>query len=202
VTELPLDRKTIAEQLKAAGYTTGMFGKWHLGETGPHHPGKRGFDEAIVSMGRHFDFNTTPKVDYPKGTYLADFLTDKPVDFIGRHKDKPFFLYLPHFGVHSPFQAKQDLIAKFEKKPAVGGHHSPVYAAMIASVDESVGRVLAKLDELHLAENTLVVFTSDNGGGGGGRPGGGERGQGGGAGETPPPPRRGAREGGGGGGGG
>lgn len=101
VTELPLDRDIIAKQLKAAGYATGMFGKWHIGQKGDFLPNKRGFDEAIVSMGVHFNFETTPKVDYPKGTYLADFLTDKAVDFITRHKDKPFFLYLPHFGVHS-----------------------------------------------------------------------------------------------------
>src|SRR5262249_28146743 len=75
-TELPLDRVTIAQSLKSAGYATGMFGKWHLGEKGSHHPGQRGFDEAIVSMGRHFDFATSPKTDYPSGTYLADFLTD------------------------------------------------------------------------------------------------------------------------------
>ena len=118
-------------------------------------------------MGQHFDFATQPKVEYPKGTYLADFLTDKAVDFIERHKDEPFFLYLPHFGVHSPHEAKPELIAKFKDKPAAGGHNDPTYAAMIASVDESVGRVLAKLDELKLAENTLVIFTSDNGGVGG-----------------------------------
>ena len=66
VNELPLDKVTIAQQLKAAGYVTGMFGKWHLGESGGHHPAQRGFDEAIVSMGKHFGFNTNPKVDYPR----------------------------------------------------------------------------------------------------------------------------------------
>ena len=80
VTQLPLDRVTIAQSMKKAGYATGMFGKWHLGEQGEHHPGQRGFDEAIVSMGRHFDFKTNPKTDYPKGEYLADFLTDRAVD--------------------------------------------------------------------------------------------------------------------------
>jgi len=167
VTALPLDRVTIAQALKAAGYATGMFGKWHLGRKDEYHPSQRGFDEAIVSAGRHFKFNTNPKVDYPKGTYLADFLTDKAVDFIRRHRGRPFFLYLPHFGVHSPYQAKEDLIAKFQDKPAAGGHHDPTYAAMIASVDESVGRVLAVLDDLELSENTLVIFSSDNGGVGG-----------------------------------
>ena len=167
VTALPLDRITIAQSLKAAGYATGMFGKWHLGEDAEHHPKARGFDEAIVSMGKHFDFNTNPKTPYPEGTHLADFLTDKAVDFVKRHKDGPFFLYLPHFGVHSPHQAKKDLIEKFKPKPPVGGHNNATYAAMIASVDESVGRVMALLDELKLADNTVLIFSSDNGGVGG-----------------------------------
>lgn len=167
VTNLPIDRVILPATLKTAGYATGMFGKWHIGHQGEYHPGKRGFDEAIVSQGKHFDFETDPKVEYPKGQYLADFLTDRAVDFIKRNKDRPFFLYLPHFGVHSPHHAKPELIAKFKNKAAVGGHHSPVYAAMIASVDESVGRVMAVLDELKLAENTVVIFTSDNGGVGG-----------------------------------
>lgn len=167
VDKLPLDKITIAQSLKAAGYATGMFGKWHLGEDAEHHPSKRGFDEAIVSAGKHFDFATKPKTEYPKGTYLADFLTDKAEDFIRRHKDGPFFLYLPHFGVHSPHQAKADLIERFKPKAPAGGHHDPTYAAMIASVDESVGRVMKLLDELKLADNTVIIFTSDNGGVGG-----------------------------------
>lgn len=158
---------TVARALKAAGYATAMFGKWHIGQQGPHAPGRRGFDEAIVSMGAHFDFATNPKTEYPKGQYLADFLTDRAVDFITRKKDGPFFLYLPHFGVHSPHQAKPELIAKFKGKPGVGGHNNPTYAAMIASVDESVGRVMAKLEELKLADNTVLIFASDNGGVGG-----------------------------------
>jgi len=167
VVKLPLGKITIAQALKQAGYFTGMFGKWHLGNDAEHHPGKRGFDEAIESSGLHFDFQTDPKVDYPKGQYLADFLTDKAVDFIRRHKDEPFFLYLPHFGVHSPHQAKPALIEKFKSKPPAGGHYDPTYAAMILSVDESVGRIVALLDELKLADNTLVIFSSDNGGVGG-----------------------------------
>ena len=167
ITELPLDRDIIAKQLKAAGYATGMFGKWHIGQKGDYLPGKRGFDEAIVSMGKHFDFATDPKTDYPDGQYLADFLTDRAVDFIARHQEQPFFLYLPHFGVHSPHDAKPELIAKFKPKPGVGGHNNPTYAAMIASVDESVGRVMKTLDDLKLADNTVLIFTSDNGGVGG-----------------------------------
>lgn len=167
VDKLPLEKITVAQQLKTAGYATGLFGKWHLGEDAEHHPAARGFDEAIVSMGVHFDFKTKPPVAYPKGTYLADFLTGHAETFIRKHKDHPFFLYLPHFGVHSPKQAKEALIARFKDKPPVGGHHDPVYAAMIASVDESVGRVMAVLDELKLAENTVLIFSSDNGGVGG-----------------------------------
>lgn len=167
VQKLPLDRKTVADVMKASGYATAMFGKWHVGQDVDHHPSKRGFDEAIVSMGKHFDFVTQPKVDYPKGTYLADFLTDRAVDFIKKNKEKPFFLYLPHFGVHSPHEAKPDWIAKFKDQPATDGHANPTYAAMIASVDESVGRVLKTLDEFGLAENTVVIFSSDNGGVGG-----------------------------------
>lgn len=167
VTQLPVEKVTIAESLKGAGYATGLFGKWHLGNDQEHHPLAQGFDEAIVSMGRHFDFQTNPKVDAPAGAYLADFLTDKALDFIDRRKDGPFYLALHHFGAHAPWEAKEEGIARFKGKAPAGGHHDPVYAAMIASVDESVGRVLAKLDELGLAEKTLVIFTSDNGGVGG-----------------------------------
>jgi arylsulfatase A-like enzyme len=167
VTQLPFDKVTIADTFKKAGYATGMFGKWHLGNDAEHHPSKRGFDEAIVSAGEHFDFKTDPKVEYPEGQYLADFLTERALEFIETHKGEPFFLYLPHFGVHSPHQAKQDLIERFADKPPAGGHDNPTYAAMIASVDESVGRILAALDQHGLAENTLVIFSSDNGGVGG-----------------------------------
>lgn len=167
VVGLPLDRATIADQLKLAGYSTAMFGKWHLGNGAQRHPSKRGFDEAIVSDGKHFDFETQPKVDVPEGAYLADFLTDRAEDFIRRHQDQPFFLYLPHFGVHSPYQAKKEWIEKFKAKPGVGGHNNPTYAAMIYSVDESVGRIMRLLDELKLSDNTIVIFSSDNGGVGG-----------------------------------
>jgi len=168
---VPADRELLAAAIKRAGYATGMFGKWHLGNDSANHPGKRGFDEAFVSAGQHFNFKTTPAVEHDKDAYLADFLTDHAVDFIKRHKDEPFFLYLPHFGVHAPHEAKPEMIAKFRGKersgPEDGGHHDPTYAAMIASVDESVGRVVATLEELGLEKNTLVIFSSDNGGVGG-----------------------------------
>ena len=165
--QLALDKFILPQALKAAGYATGMFGKWHLGSEGDHHPSRRGFDEAIVSDNGHFNFVTKPKVEYPEGQYYADFLTDRAVDFIGRHKDKPFFLYVTHFAVHTPIQAKPEYVAKWEKKPAKGTHWHPIYAAMIQSLDESVGRIMARLEELKLADNTLVIFSSDNGGVGG-----------------------------------
>jgi len=165
--KLPLETFTLGQAIKDAGYATGLFGKWHLGQDDAHHPSKRGFDEAIVSMGRHFDFKTIPPVDVPPGAYLADFLTDKAVDFIARHKDEPFFLALHHFGVHAPYEAKPEVVARFVGTRPEGGHHDTTYAAMIASVDESVGRVLKAIDDLGLGEDTLVIFTSDNGGVGG-----------------------------------
>ena len=166
-THLPLDRRTIADQLKAAGYATGIFGKWHIGEDGDYHPLNRGFDEGFTTMGRHFDFKTRPALQVPKGAYLADFLTDCAADFIQRHKDQPFFLYLPHFAVHAPYQAKPELIEKYRDRPPAGGHRDPTYAAMIESVDQSVGRIVAKIEELGLAQRTIVIFASDNGGVGG-----------------------------------
>ncbi len=167
VVDLPLKKITLADSLKSNGYKTALFGKWHLGQQGEHHPSKRGFDEAIVSMGKHYDFVTMPKVAYPQGTYLADFLTNKAVNFINQNKEKPFFLCVHHFGVHSPYEAKKELIERFQKKQGVGGHNNPTYAAMLFSVDESVGRILKTLDDLNLSKNTLVIFTSDNGGVGG-----------------------------------
>ncbi len=167
VVALPLQLRTVANVLQDAGYDTAMFGKWHLGQNGDHHPAKRGFAEALVTMGQHWNFKLDPPVDYPADQYLADFLTDRAVEFIGRRRDRPFFLYLPHFGVHSPHEAKPELIERFKSLKTVGGHNNPIYAAMIASVDESVGRILAALDQQGLAENTLVIFSSDNGGVGG-----------------------------------
>jgi arylsulfatase A-like enzyme len=166
-TKLPRDKITVARALKQAGYATGLFGKWHLGTDGPYHPAQRGFDEAIVVNHRHFNFKPNPPVPVPPGAYLADWLTDHAVDFIRRHRAEPFFLYLPHFAVHAPLQAKKEGIARFREKPPVDGHRNPVYAAMIASVDDSVGRVMACLDELGLAERTVLIFSSDNGGLGG-----------------------------------
>lgn len=161
---LPLEYTTLAEVMKSGGYTTGLFGKWHLGRL-EYFPDKQGFDEAMVSDGRHFDFETWPKVEHPKDDYLAEFLTDKAADFMERHKDEPFFLFVSHFAVHIPLEARQELIEKYERKPKPGeGIHNSVYAAMVEHVDTSVGRVMDKLEKLGLAEDTVVVFFSDNGG--------------------------------------
>lgn len=167
VTQLPLDRKTIGDSLKAAGYRTGYFGKWHLGQQGDHHPGKRGWDEAVTSMGRHFGFATQPPVEHAGDAYLADWLTDRAIAFLDKPSEAPFFLVLAHFAVHTPLEAKADLVDKFAEKPPVGGHKNATYAAMIASMDESVGRILKKLDDMKATDDTIVVFTSDNGGVGG-----------------------------------
>jgi arylsulfatase A-like enzyme len=158
---------TYAEALKAAGYATGLFGKWHLGDDPAHHPLAQGFDEALVSAGKHFGFETVPPVDVPEVAYHADFMTDRAVDFLERHKEGPFLLALHHYVVHSPFDAKPALIERFEAKAPAGGHRDPTYAAMIASLDESVGRVVAALEDLGIDGKTLVLFTSDNGGVGG-----------------------------------
>ena len=98
------------------------------------------------------------------GEYLTDRLTREALDFIEANRERPFFLYLSHHAVHTPIQAKPELIEKYEKKQASGGPHNPTYGAMVESVDHSVGRVLDKLAELELAENTAVFFFSDNGG--------------------------------------
>src|SRR5262249_35808056 len=158
--QLPLEEVTVADLLKKQGYATALFGKWHLGNN-RFHPSNRGFDEAIVSMGKHFDFATQPPMKVESGIYLADFLTDRALDFIEKNKDRPFFLYVPHFAVHVPHEAKKDLIEKYAKKKGVAGHEDPVYAAMIESIDQSVGRIVAKLKELKLHERTLVIFSSD-----------------------------------------
>ncbi len=169
-TELPLSERTIGDALKSAGYTTGMFGKWHLGNDSGYYPAKRGFDRALINVmrpGRHFGFQTIPQVEVDPKVYLADFLTERALGFLEASYEKPFFLYLPHFAVHAPIEAKADKIEKFEKKKPTERHSNATYAAMIESLDESVGRITAKLADLGVAENTVVIFYSDNGGAGG-----------------------------------
>lgn len=164
---LPLGEVTLAQTLRAAGYVTGHFGKWHLGDEDRHHPLRRGFSEAVVTYEPHHlapGFKTSPADRLPAGTDLADYLTDRAVDFIERHRAQPFFLYLPHFAVHVPLQSSAENVARFRDLPAHGGHHDPRYAAMVDRLDQSVGRILQTLQALGLDDRTLIVFTSDNGG--------------------------------------
>jgi len=167
---LPLEEITIAEALKPAGYVSASIGKWHLG--GPQYrPEAQGFDLNFAGDHRgqppsYFWPYRIPNVKTGKqGEYLTDRLTDEALKFIEANKNTPFFLYLPHYAVHTPIQAKKDLTAKFLKKGLrPKGQNSATYAAMIKSVDESVGRILARLDELGIADRTVVFFMSDNGG--------------------------------------
>ena len=113
------------------------------------------------------EFSTRPAITVGPQTYLTDFLTDRAIKFIEANKTRPFFLYLPHYAVHSPVRAKEDLIARYRMKKPAGEHRDPVYAAMIHSIDEGVGRIMARLKELDLDERTVVIFYSDDGGAGG-----------------------------------
>ncbi|MFN0069117.1 MAG: sulfatase [Limisphaerales bacterium] len=167
VTALPAGRRTLAEVLRDAGYETGFFGHWALGTEAARHPAQRGFDAALVAGGRHFNFQTSPPFKVAKGYYLADFLTDQAMRFVELNAERPFFLCVSHFALHPPHEAKEALYRKYQARPHAGGQHSAVYAAMIESVDQNVGRLLAHLDRFGLRENTLVVFASDNGGSGG-----------------------------------
>ncbi len=155
-TELSPDIVTIPEALKAGGYRSACIGKWHLGEKEPFRPQDQGFDVVYERTKRsHFTDD---------GEYLTDRLTTEAVNFIESNKDNPFFLYLSHHAVHTPIQAKPEMIEKYKAKEPIGGHDNPKYAAMIESVDESVAMVLAALDRLGLRDNTVVFFFSDNGG--------------------------------------
>jgi arylsulfatase A-like enzyme len=180
---LPLEEVTIAEALKAGGYVSAAMGKWHVCWDREFYPEHQGFDLNVGgnNMGNpgHYFFpyagqwRMTPRHPYTRwntlpdgapGEYLTDRLTDEAVKFIEQNQKRPFFLYLSHYAVHTPLQAKKNLIAKYEAKPASRNHGNATYAAMIESVDQSVGRVLKRLEELKLTKNTVVIFTSDNGG--------------------------------------
>jgi arylsulfatase A-like enzyme len=168
---LPHEEVTIAEAMRAAGYKTGMYGKWHLGNEG-FLPDSQGFDESDCG----------PKGGGFAGVERADPVTSGAIGFLERHHKEPFFLYLPHDLPHTPLLAREQLLAKYETK-AAGLKHAEsarfrpehdrqdrriqdhaVYAAMMEDFDTQVGRVLDKLDELKLSERTIVIFTSDNGG--------------------------------------
>jgi len=169
-TNLDINIPTIAKVLKNDGYVSASIGKWHLGKNPEYSPAAHGFDLNVG--GNHLGhpksyfspYKNKELSDGPAGEYLADRLTDEALNFIQANQSKPFFLYFTHYSVHTPLQAKKELIEKYKAKKANKFHKNPKYAAMIESMDESVGRVLRKLDKRHLTENTIVFFVSDNGG--------------------------------------
>ena len=170
ITDLPLNIETLADSMKRAGYTTGYCGKWHLGYGGQYLPAARGFEQVMLTRSpsgdeRYFfpKFSTVPKADIEKGTYMTDFVTDWSIDFLERNGEKPFFLYIPYFSVHGPHEAKAETIAKYRKKAPQKSKLEQIYAAMHEDFDAAVGRLMSKLDQLKLKENTVVIFTSDNG---------------------------------------
>lgn len=144
---------SLAEVLNEAGYMTARMGKWHLGDD------HQGFK---LSTGDGKDDGT--RKHYGSIT-VAESLTQAACEFIQQHKEGPFFLYLSHWDVHTPIRCKQELVDKYtKKKKAMNGDWNPVYAGMIEQVDTSVGKIRAKIEELGIAGNTLILFTSDNGG--------------------------------------
>lgn len=180
---LPVEEFTLAEALRAAGYRTASIGKWHLGSEPFSLPEHHGFDVNVAgnahgAPGSYFfpyqgnwmipttelraKWNVLP--DGKDGEYLTDRLTNEAVKFIRESKDKPFFLYFPHYGVHTPLQAKPEVITKYERIPEAERQGKPEYAAMVESIDDSVGRVMATLREMKLEDKTVIIFTSDNGG--------------------------------------
>lgn len=190
---LPSSEVTIAEVLKEKGYYTAHIGKWHMGDTGGMDPNSQGFDDSllmssglflpedhpeVVNAKLDFDpidrflwarsdfansFNSGRKDPFRPKAYLTDYWTDEAVKVIKENKNRPFFLFLAHWGPHTPLQStKQDYEAVGDIEP----HRTRVYAGMVRAVDRSVGRVMQALEEEGLSENTIVVFTRDNGGAG------------------------------------
>lgn len=183
---LSLEYTTLAEMFQEAGYVTGMTGKWHL--SGYHSagakretlPGAHGFDEVMVSekvgIGggsywhpyRHVDLSIKPR-EAGESEYLIDRLNVEAVEFIERHKDEPFFLYKSHYAVHTRLVGRPELVEHFTKKRESdeidkSRANNPHLAAMLKVIDDGVGMIMNKLDELDIAERTILVFTSDNGG--------------------------------------
>ncbi len=168
--QLPPQEITIAETLQSAGYVTGSVGKWHLGGTG-FLPEDQGFDVNVAGTaagspaGGYYLPNKMNLPGARRGEYLTDRLSLEGCRFIRANRDKPFFLYLSHHSVHTPIQGKPELVEKYKRKFAAAEvRKNAAYAAMMQSADESVGRVIDTLDELEIAERTIVFFMSDNGG--------------------------------------
>ncbi len=162
-----LDQKftTLGEALKSAGYRTCVAGKWHISKD----PTQDGFDtnyggNTSGHPKTYFSPYKNPNLkDGPKGEHLPERLARDVSSWIRDHKADPFFVYFPFYSVHTPIQARADLTKKYSERPKSEPHHNPKYAAMIEAMDLAVGQVLDTLDQLHLSDNTLVIFTSDNG---------------------------------------
>jgi len=162
------DETTFASVLRNAGYNTLFTGKWHLG--GPdYYPETHGFQVNLGGCHRgmppsYFSpYEIETLESGPEGEYLTDRLTDEALGLMEQSRDAPFLMYLSHYAVHTPLQAKQEVIDGYAAKDKQG-QLSEVYAAMVESVDDSIGRVMQKLDHLSVSDNTMVVFFSDNGG--------------------------------------
>ncbi len=165
------DEVTIAEVLQQAGYATGHFGKWHLGNDSLTGPLAQGFD---VNMGGGAE--GSPKSFFSpfgniknmapagEGEYLTKLLTDGACRFIENNRSRPFFLYFPFYQVHVPLHAKKEWVEKYKGKESHGGQSVPAYGAMVSYMDYSIGRVLDQLEKHGLSDNTIIIFTSDNGG--------------------------------------
>ncbi len=173
ITRLKTDYVTLPKVLHDAGYRTGHFGKWHLGPE-PYSPLQHGFDVdwphwpgpgPAGSYVAPWRFPAALKVEGKPGEHIEDTLSAQVVKFIRENKDRPFYANYWQFSVHAPFDAKDELVAKYRKlADPQNPQRNPVYAAMVESLDDGVGRVLAALDECGLAEKTIIVFFSDNGG--------------------------------------
>ena len=167
---LPLEEVTIAEALKSAGYVSGHFGKWHLNKDKnyklgrPMDPGSQGFDDVLTTHKPR----KGPKSPYENDAHHVRHITEHATAFIKANKDKPFFCYVTHNSIHRPDVEREELIARYRKKPGADndqqyGHNNPVQAAMLETLDKSIGTILRELDELKLSDDTLVIFFSDNG---------------------------------------
>ncbi|MEL6256166.1 MAG: sulfatase [Bacteroidota bacterium] len=168
---LPQEIVSLGEMLQEGGYQTAYFGKWHLGWADQHMPGKQGYEDWRIQQGGTFYNLKSKKAIRPMDSTLndearlSDVLTDYSLDFIDENQDEPFFLFLSHYDVHVQLDADMDLIEKYLGKEKQDNYPSnAIYAAMVEHVDRSLARVVNKLEELGLSENTLLIFFSDNGG--------------------------------------
>jgi len=170
---LPPEEYTIAEALGDAGYRTAHIGKWHLGLNPEHWPEAQGFevsfhgapDPGPRSYFSPYEFQAGTVTDGPKGEYITDRATDEALKFIDANKGGPFLLHMWHYAVHGPWGHKEEITKRFvAKKDPRGKQANPIMASMLWSVDESLGRIMAKLDALGIADDTIFIFFSDNGG--------------------------------------